>query len=433
MASLLQHRLIILLFVMVLRVLCLSSYSLISTYYPQHIKNSPYNQERPSEFTGYVVASFSPTYLLGSIFIGHVSLRYYGAKFCLVTGLFLAGGAWVLFGVLQYMTEWRHFLAFSVVLRLTVGFGVASVDVSSFSLVLSSYPDKIGLVSSLMEMTWSVSNILGPFMGGILYDWMGFIMPASSLGICLLLFAFIAVFVPSGNSMKLSYKSAKTHISTKQFIGHVCSLWTMLTFVSGYIIAICLSFPQATLSSFLHKKFHFSPRQVGFVFLASGVANAVPAPVVGKMCDMMHPRWFVPSGIITAGAGGFFLMSFGNSIVLQVLAQVFIGIGSALTLGSCYTDLLKEFCRKLQVDKLDETTIGKVYSAFRILATLGEITGSASGGVFVESLGFGKATLMWGSIGTSFGVVYLLLFAISRICGNENMVVGVYVALRSLG
>ncbi|XP_062521209.1 MFS-type transporter SLC18B1-like [Corticium candelabrum] len=398
MASLLQHRLIILLFVMVLRVLCLSSYSLISTYYPQHIKNSPYNQERPSEFTGYVVASFSPTYLLGSIFIGHVSLRYYGGKFCLVTGLFLAGGAWVLFGVLQYMTEWRHFLAFSVVLRLTVGFGVASVDVSSFSLVLSSYPDKIGLVSSLMEMTWSVSNILGPFMGGILYDCIEFIVPASSLRICLLLFAFIAVFVPS-----------------------------------GYIIAICLSFPQATLSSFLHKKFHFSPRQVGFVFLASGVANAVPAPVVGKMCDMMHPRWFVPSGIIMAGAGGFFLMSFGNSIVLQVLAQVFIGIGSALTLGFCYTDLLKEFCRKLQVDKLDETTIGKVYTAFRILATLGEITGSGLCGVFVESLGFGKATLMWGSIGTSFGVVYLLLFAISRICGNENMVAGVYVALHSLG
>ena len=114
---------------------------------------------------------------------------------------------------------------------------------------------------------------------------------------------------------------------------------------------------------------------------------------------------------------------------------MFIGIGSALTLGSCYTDLLKEFCRKLQVDKLDETTIGKVYSAFRILSTLGEITGSGLCGVFVESLGFGKATLMWGSIGTSFGVVllYLLLFAISRICGNENMVVGVYVALHSLG
>ena len=219
MASLLQHRLIILLFVMVLRVLCLSSYSLLSTYYPQHIKNSPYNQERPSEFTGYVVASFSPTYLLESIFIGHVSLRYYGGKFCLVTGLFLAGGAWALFGVLQYMTEWRHFLAFTVVLRLTVGFGVASVDVSSFSLVLSSYPDKIGLVSSLMEMTWSVSNILGPFMGGILYDCIGFIVPASSLGICLLLFAFIAVFVLTGNSMKLSYKPAKTHISTKPFIG----------------------------------------------------------------------------------------------------------------------------------------------------------------------------------------------------------------------
>ncbi|XP_062522856.1 uncharacterized protein LOC134197527 [Corticium candelabrum] len=130
---------------------------------------------------------------------------------------------------------------------------------------------------------------------------------------------------------------------------------------------------------------------------------------------MMHPRWFVPSGIITAGAGGFFLMSFGHSIALQVLAQVFIGIGSALTLGSCYTDLLKEFCRKLQVDELDETTIGKAYSALRIFSILGEITGSALGGVSVDSLGFGKATLMWGSIETLFGVVYLLLFTISRI------------------
>ena len=62
---------------------------------------------------------------------------------------------------------------------MTVGFGVASVDVSSFSLVLSSYLDKIGLVSSLMEMTWFVSNILGPFMGDILYDWMGFVVPAA--------------------------------------------------------------------------------------------------------------------------------------------------------------------------------------------------------------------------------------------------------------
>ena len=410
-----QHRSMFLLFAMVLCVLCFSSYSLVSTYYPQHIKKAPYNQKRPSEFTGYVVSAFSPTYVLASMFTGYLSLKSYGGKFCLVTGLFLAGGSWLLFGVLQYVTEWRYFLALSVLLRMSVGVGVASVDVSSFSLVMSSYPDKVGFVSSLMAVTWSMGNILGPPMGGILYNWKGFMMPAGTLGMFLLLLAFIAVFVPTVNSLEPSYTSHEDSISTKQFIGLACKLWTILTIASGYMILICISFPQATLSAFLHSKFNFLPGKVGLVFLASGVANTLVAPVVGKLCDMMHPRWFVPSGIITAGAGGFFLMSFGHSIALQVLAQVFIGIGSALTLGSCYTDLLNEFCRKLQVDKLDETTIGKVYSAFRIFSSLGEITGSALGGVFVESLGFGKATLMWGSIEALFGVVYLLLFAISRI------------------
>ena len=409
------RRLVFLMFAVTLRVFCLSSYSLISTYYPQHIKQPPYNQHHPSEFTGYVIASFSVTYLLGSIVIGYFSLKFYGSKFCLVTGLFLVGGAWILFAALDYVTEWRYFFALSLALRLAIGLGTASADVSSFSLVISSYPDKVGFVSSLMELSWSLGNLIGPPLGGFLYDWKGFMMPAGTLGICLLLFTFIAMFMPTTESLEPLYTS-ENHIPTKQYIGLVCSVWAMLTCVSAYLITLSLSFPQATLSDFLHTKFDFSPRQVAFVFLASGVANVIVLPVVGRLCDVINPRWFVPSGIITAGAGGFFLMSFGHSIVLQVLAQVFIGIATALSFGSCYTDLYKEFCRKLQIEKLDETASGKVYSVFNIFANLGEITGSASGGATADLLGFTKTALIWGIIITSFGGVYLLLFIISRLC-----------------
>ncbi|XP_062517241.1 MFS-type transporter SLC18B1-like [Corticium candelabrum] len=412
-----QPRLLLLLFAVTMRALLLSSYSLISTYYPQYIKKEPYNQKRPSELTGYVLSAFSPTFVLGSLIAGHYVLRSHGSKFCLVTGLFVAGAAWLIFAALEYVTEWRYFLAFSIVLRVAIGLGVASADVASFSLVAASYPEKIGVVAGLMELTWTLGNMIGPPFGGSLYDWMGFAMPAGVTGILLLLFSLVAIFLPTGNSSQPSHTSNQTvYVSTKQFFGQIFRLWPILSLASTYIYTIALAFPQATLSDFLHTKYNFSPKDVGVVLLVGTVPSILATPVVGRLCDIVHPRLFTPIGVIMAAAGGFFLVSFGHVIELQYLAQISIGFGGAFTYCPAYTDLNNELCKRLEKDKLDENTTGKLYSVFVIFGNLGRVTGSAAGGASVDYLGFGEATILWGIIGTSFGVVYLLIFALSRAC-----------------
>ena len=230
-----QPWLLLLLFAIPMRALLLSSYSLISTYYPQYIKKEPYNQKRPSEFTGYVLPAYMPTYVLGSIVIGHYVLRSHGSKFCLVTGLFLSGTAWLIFAALEYVTEWRYFLAFSIALRVATGLGVASADVASFSLVAASYPEKIGFVTRLLELTWTLGNMIGPSFGGSLYDWMGFAMPAGVTGILLLLFSLVAIFLPTGNSSQPSHTSNQTfYVSTKQFF------WTNFPFVANPVTCFSL-------------------------------------------------------------------------------------------------------------------------------------------------------------------------------------------------
>lgn len=409
-------RLVLLLFMIVCRAVILSNYSLISTFYPRHIKASPYSVTRPTEYTGYVISSFSPAYVAGSLFVGHVALKSVSCKFCLTAGLFLGGGACILFGFLTYLNDWTQFFVFSILVRMAIGFGVAAVDVSSFTISVVSYPDKVGLISGIMELTWSAGNIMGAPLGGILYQSYGFLVPPVAVGTSLLIFFVFSCFLPP---YKKSQETSSDHESSEYSWRKMFTFWTIMTTVSSYMIMIYLAFPQATLSEYVDHKFHKSPGQVGLVFLAGAIPNAVSTPLVGKLCDIFNPRWFLTSGLLVGG-GGFFLMAFGSSYSFQFVAQAVIGIGLALTYASCYTDLYQEVCKILKTDTLDEITYGKLYAAYGTVVCLGEMTGSAIGGLSAESLGFVKASVIWSGIICSFGAFYLIV-SLARTIGGRHV------------
>jgi MFS family permease len=413
-----SRRLVVLIFMMVLRTVVLTNYSLLSTFYPRHIKASPYNIDRSTEYTGYVVSSFSPANVAGLLFIGHVALKSVSCKFCLISGLILGGGACTLFGFLTYITDWTQFFILSILIRMVIGFGVAAVDISSFTISVVSYPEKVGLVSGLMELTWSVGDMIGPPLGGVLYKSYGFIVPSASVGILMLLFSVLSFLVPASSKSRgtVSDDDKSLEYSWRKLV----SFWTFMSTASAFMIMIYLAFPQATLSDYLDQKFNKSSEEVGIVFLAGGVPNVVFTPMVGKLCDIFNPRWFLTSGLVIGG-GGFFLMAFGSVYALQFVAQAVIGTGLAFTYSSCYTDIYREVCKILKTTSLEEITYGKIYAVYETVVGLGEMTGSGIGGLSVTYLGFTKATIIWSGIISSFGAIYLIA-SIARIVGERDVI-----------
>ena len=411
-----SQRLVFLLYAMACRVVVLCTYSLLSSFYPQYIKKWPYNVKRPTEYTGYVVGSFSPAFLVGTL------TRQFDCRFFVVAGQFLAGGASILLGVSGYMTNWNQLFISSIVLRMTIGFGAAWLDVATFTMVITSYADRVGLATGLMEVTWFFGNAVGASLGGLLYDSFGFVIPSVAVGITTLLFALLGGFIPIPSSPQLSDSrdvaiKQTPDVNVKFFYVKIWTFWSVMHMVSSIVILVCIGYPQATMSTYLHKEFGLRPRGVGFVLLASAVSQTLFTPLVGRLCDVVSPRWFSASGNIVGGAG-LILIAFGNSVILQVTAQVLAGIGLALSVGSGYTGVYREVCRKLQKEELGETSNGKLYGLFVAFLAMGETVGSLLGGLSAESMGTVEASIMWGGIVGSCGLVYLVTSLGSWVCGS---------------
>lgn len=67
-----------------------------------------------------------------------------GAKFMLVSGVFVAGVANILFGVLDKIDDLPTFTAFCFIVRTFEALGAAAFSVASYTIIMQVFPDNIG-------------------------------------------------------------------------------------------------------------------------------------------------------------------------------------------------------------------------------------------------------------------------------------------------
>ena len=377
-------------------------FSVIGPVFPIEVRKiHPHHDITAGFAIGAVFSVATLTDFLSAPFAGR-ELPRLGAKRMFGLGAFLVSGVTILFSFVPQIEPFNTFLGFCYALRISQGFGTAMVFVSSFALLAGTFPDSVASVSGMLEVFTGLGFMVGPAVGGVLYEHGGFKSPFLFVG-CLLLAgtAFVQVVLPREDLPEDDHASFPSLTIIRQ-------PRAALMLVTGFMTSTALAFFDPTLGPFLHEGHHLSPSVVGACFLISPGLYMVLAPVVGYIADNHFRRPLIPLGCFSAALGyelmgpnAVFGIEASLGVVLTGLAVV--GVGVVLAFVPLSADILDTMHKKGYPDspELHGAVGGLLGSTF----SLGLTVGPAMGGTLTGSFNFGDASALLGLLYAVLGGV----------------------------
>ncbi|XP_023235724.1 MFS-type transporter SLC18B1-like [Centruroides sculpturatus] len=174
-------------------------YSLLAPFFPKEAENkgaSPTIYGLIMGFYQVIVFIISP--ICGKM-TSHITpnLLAYG-------GIFLSGYANVLFGTLEWSPPGKTFITLAFLIRMFDAMGWSLYFTASYTIVAMNFSDKRAIIVSLLETIFGFGMIIGPTIGGALYQIGGYATPFMTSGCLLLIGSFVSfLIIPSSGKLKL--------------------------------------------------------------------------------------------------------------------------------------------------------------------------------------------------------------------------------------
>ncbi|XP_025928588.1 MFS-type transporter SLC18B1 isoform X4 [Apteryx rowi] len=284
-------------------------YSILGPFFPAEAEK----KGASNTIVGMIFGCFALFNFLTSLILGNY-LTQIGAKFMFVAGMFVSGCVTILFGVLDKVPSGTVFISLCFLVRAMDAMGFAAAMTASFSILAKAFPNNIATVMGSLEIFTGLGLVLGPPLGGFLYQSFGYEIPFITLG-CLVL-----VLVPVNMCLLPKYDSIPSKDSFWKLILLPKVLLLCLTIFS---LSACLGFLDPTMSLFILKKFKLPAGYVGLVFLGLALSYSLSSPLLGLLSDKLPylRKWLLVSGgLITAVC--FFML--GPAPVLHI-ERAFVG------------------------------------------------------------------------------------------------------------
>jgi MFS family permease len=187
--------------------------------------------------------------------------------------------------------------------------------------------------------------ILGPFIGGLLYDMWGFAAPfiaSSSMGLIALVFAWAMVpethigLRPSQN--KASSGQPKQKAFLRQYLPRPLSTFVILIMVS-FVLTFTFAFISPVMVFYVYNDLNFSATQFGLLIGVYGLSMVIGQIFLGGLSDKIGRKPVIVIGLVISSlfyAGMMFLTSFATCILVSAIG----GIGSALATSATSANIL---------------------------------------------------------------------------------------------
>jgi MFS family permease len=297
------------------------------------------------------------------------------------------------------------------------GFGGGATDVAAVAIGAARFRNHLGLTVGALEMRLALGITFGPFLGGLLYETGGFVLPLLTIGILTWSLAVISCFVLPSNeqhcerphSRNRSDSSSSIELARETLFSVVSffkNWWIFMTCLTVFLINSVRGLLGAAFSAFLDQQYDLSPESIGFFFMVAAGTNALFAAPSGKLADKIGPRWCIYSGVILVG-GGCFAMVLCSSTAIVFVAMVIIGSGCGLALGTALVHLTSE-CLEPGAAR-SEHLMGLLTGILAFFSAFGLVAGSVAGGLLSTEFGFQTAGLVWGCCCSGWGIVYSTL------------------------
>ncbi|WP_257151736.1 MFS transporter [Bacillus pseudomycoides] len=235
---------------------------------------------------GFLFGSYAITLLLATPILGVVSDKV-GRRLPMILGLFGLAAATLLFGLAN--SFWLLVLA-----RMLQGISAAATWTAGLALLADVFPlQERGKAMGLALSGQAAGMLLGPTIGGALYQWGGYHLPfiiAASIALIdgILRITLLHNEPKSSSNQRISYRS----------ILNMRSLFIMIG-----IIILGSALPSAlepTLPLYLQDTLHLSPGTIGLLFAVPTLAYGFTAPIIGTLSTKIGRKQTMAVGIALA-------------------------------------------------------------------------------------------------------------------------------------
>ncbi|CAL4108385.1 unnamed protein product, partial [Meganyctiphanes norvegica] len=313
----------------------------------------------------------------------------------------------ICFGFLDRIDDPKLFIAMSFIIRIVEALGNAAFITSAFTLIAAEFQTNVGAAFAAMETFFGLGLIVGPTVGGALYELGGYTLPFVVMGALLFVAAIlVCILLPKRDERPVDHDTEK---------GTKGSMLTMLKIPSIAIFAftimaasISIGFLQATLEPHL-RPLELTPVIMGVMFVLNGGAYAVLAPFWGWLCDhIFSPRLvtLVGSAIVSLSfilIGPVPFIPLQMTLPLVIAALVLHGVGFGAELVATFTGIQQDAISNGFTEGL--STYGLVSGLWTSVFALGCFIGPSLGGLILDSIGF-----QWGTVFVVVLHILVLLF-----------------------
>ncbi|NWI19333.1 S18B1 protein, partial [Crypturellus soui] len=378
-------------------------YSILGPFFPAEAEK----KGASNTIVGMIFGCFALFNFLTSLILGNY-LTQVGAKFMFVAGMFISGCVTILFGMLDKVPNGPLFIALCFLVRAMDAIGFAAAMTASFSILAKAFPNNIATVMGSLETFTGLGLVLGPPLGGFLYQSFGYEVPFITLG-CLVL-----VLVPVNMYLLPKYDSIPSKDSFWKLI--LLPKVLLLCFII-FSLSSGLGFLDPTMSLFILKRFKLPTGYVGLVFLGLALSYSLSSPLLGFLSDKLPylRKWLLVFGSLVTAACFFMLgpapvLHIESKLWMFVLVLVVIGF----SLGMCAIPVFPEVLHCAYENGFEEglSLFGLVSGLFSAMWSLGAFVGPTLGGFLDEKLGFEWASAIQGGwsllSGLAIGIFYII-------------------------
>ncbi|XP_078068625.1 MFS-type transporter SLC18B1 [Mustelus asterias] len=369
-------------------------YSILGPFFPTEAEK----KGATASIVGMIFGCFALFNLLFSLILGKYIVQI-GAKFMFLTGLSVSGWCTILFGILDKVPDGPIFITLCFIVRSVDAIGFSASITSSFSILATAFPNNVATIMGLLEVFSGLGLILGPPIGGFLYQSFGYEVPFIALGCIILL------MVPLNMCVLPTYEG----VASKE------SFWKLLTIPKIALVCMlicsissCIGFLDPTVSLFVTEKFNLQPGYVGLVFLGFAMSYALSSPLFGYLSDkiprirkwlMLIGSWLIAFSFLFLGPAPFF------HIKCQLWMFVLMLVISGFSLSLSGIPVFPEIIASAYENGFEEGigTLGLVSGMFGASWCLGSFIGPTLGGYLYDKLNFEWAAAIQGGVLFIFG------------------------------
>lgn len=351
-----------------------------------------------------------------------------GPKLMFNLGIFTTATTCIMFGFLDRVDDTNAFIGLSFLIRIVEACGNAGFLTASFSIIAQEFPDNVGATFASLETCFGLGLIVGPTVGGALYEVGGYTLPFLSLGLVLIGAACVtACVLPKRNEGKDLNEGSPGMLAAMK-VPSIC------LYVYAIIATSCsIGFLQATLEPHI-RVFDLSPFQLGLMFVLNGATYGIFAPFWGWLSDkVLQPRTVILFGSVITSLSFIMVgptpgLGVPKSLEIIIVALVLHGIGFGSELVATFSGAHRDAIKNGFPDDL--STYGLISGLWTSTFALGAFIGPSAAGFLFDTIGFEWAAFMVTCMHILVGLSMVIYMVIAHRQQNANG--GLYTKLNNV-